>query len=105
MKTKTPMDILFDSANLKCTLCNQSGGCDCWEKCECGWLYKKDDSCGNAGCGRKCVFCQFAIWTGSALMCSNEDSKEHSFFVLPDDLCDDFERYESDESENMGALE
>lgn len=39
------MDILFDRADMKCTVCNTpcSIGCTCWKKCAipgCKWSYR-----------------------------------------------------------------
>ena len=45
---KTPMDILLDQVDLKCTICGGlAGECDCWEKCTCGWSREKDKPCNN----------------------------------------------------------
>jgi hypothetical protein len=47
----TPIDILFDKADMKCTLCDKPmGTCDCWTKCSCGWSYEKGTECRNPGC-------------------------------------------------------
>ena len=45
---KTPMDILFEKAEMKCTICKEpAGACDCWVKCPCGWLYERGENCNN----------------------------------------------------------
>ena len=49
---KTPIEILIDDniGNFKCTICGQSGNCDCWEDCQCGWKKERNKSCGNPRC-------------------------------------------------------
>lgn len=48
---KTPIEILFDKSDLRCTICNaKQGMCDCWVKCDipgCKWSYEKGDKCRN----------------------------------------------------------
>lgn len=49
--TRSPIDILIDRADLRCTVCNaKAGTCDCWTKCPapwCPWSFLKDTECGN----------------------------------------------------------
>lgn len=44
--------VLGFEVNMKCAKCGklESAGCDCWEKCGCGWLIEKDKECGNPEC-------------------------------------------------------
>ncbi len=48
---KTPMDILFDRAAMKCAICGaKAGTCDCWHKCTipgCHWSVQKGHRCNN----------------------------------------------------------
>ena len=50
-QNKTPIDILFERANMKCTKCGcRAGTCDCWTKCNiegCKWSYEKGTKCNN----------------------------------------------------------
>jgi hypothetical protein len=41
--------ILGIEVNMKCTICGteESVGCDCWEKCSCGWSNRKGRPCNN----------------------------------------------------------
>lgn len=33
---------------VKCTLCGAGyGKCDCWTKCQCGWLFETGTTCRN----------------------------------------------------------
>ena len=48
------MDVLFATADMKCTICgkSQSVGCSCWKKCNipgCKWSYRniKGQKCRN----------------------------------------------------------
>jgi hypothetical protein len=46
---RTPEEIIFGNADLRCTICNAKiGACDCWVKCECGWSYEKGTKCRNS---------------------------------------------------------
>lgn len=46
--TRTPIDILFDRADRRCTKCNaRAGTCGCWVDCRCGWMKPADGTCGN----------------------------------------------------------
>ena len=48
---KSPMDILFDKADMKCTLCEKPiGTCDYWTQCDCGWSFEKGTQCRNPDC-------------------------------------------------------
>lgn len=52
----TPMDALFDNADLKCTACGTSTktGCDCWVRCKkCGHNNLKDEKCRNCEAAKK----------------------------------------------------
>lgn len=49
---RSPIEIMIDAADLKCTVCGkpQSVGCDCWTKCSitgCKWSYRKGTLCRN----------------------------------------------------------
>jgi hypothetical protein len=49
---KSPIEIMIDSSDLKCTVCGTSSrvGCDCWTKCSrpgCKWSYRKGAACNN----------------------------------------------------------
>jgi len=45
---------LFEKADLRCTVCDAPmGACDCWQKCHCGWSYRKNGSCENPAHGGK----------------------------------------------------
>lgn len=43
------IDALFNKANLRCTKCGvaAAAGCDCWERCSCGWSAEKGKPCRN----------------------------------------------------------
>lgn len=32
-------------ACVRCTICGQPKGCDCWEECWCGWLFERGKVC------------------------------------------------------------
>ena len=32
---------------LACVVCDSRDGCDCWEKCSCGWFARKGFRCSN----------------------------------------------------------
>src|SRR3546814_517974 len=41
-----------DTSMLKCAVCGaQAGTCDCWEKCPCGWSFRKGAKCQNPAHG------------------------------------------------------
>lgn len=45
---RAPIDRLFDTAVMKCTVCKAlMGTCDCWTKCSCGWSFRKGKKCRN----------------------------------------------------------
>lgn len=50
-KPKTPIEILFDKSDIRCTKCNaKAGTCDCWRKCPiegCTWYIEKGHKCNN----------------------------------------------------------
>jgi hypothetical protein len=43
-----PIEAMVDAA-VRCTLCGARGlrSCDCWAKCQCGWLYESGTDCRN----------------------------------------------------------
>lgn len=45
------IEIMIDSADLRCTVCgSRAGHCDCWTKCPdptCTWSYRKGGKCRN----------------------------------------------------------
>lgn len=44
---KTPVNRAVDGV-VKCTVCGAHlGACDCWQRCECGWNYRKGEMCNN----------------------------------------------------------
>jgi hypothetical protein len=52
--SRSPIDILFDRADMRCTICNApAGSCACWTRCTCGWSYETGKACRNP----KCEFC------------------------------------------------
>jgi hypothetical protein len=48
---KTPIEIMIDRADMKCTKCGaKMGMCDCWTKCKipgCAWSFEKGKKCRN----------------------------------------------------------
>ena len=44
------LEIMINAADLRCTICGspRSVGCDCWEKCSCGWFARKGEPCNNS---------------------------------------------------------
>ena len=49
--SKSPIDILFDKVEFKCTICDKPAGtCDCWVFCSCGWAFEKGEKCRNPDC-------------------------------------------------------
>lgn len=36
-----------DVLRLRCTICGNPPGCDCWVRCWCGWSYERDGRCEN----------------------------------------------------------
>lgn len=54
MKNRSPIDVMIDNADLRCTVCNAPrGGCDCWTPCDCGWSFRKGTKCRNPTHGGK----------------------------------------------------
>jgi hypothetical protein len=57
IKIKTPMDILFEKADMKCSICGaKAGTCDCWHPCDdpdCHWSVEKGHECNNPKHGIK----------------------------------------------------
>ncbi|HEY8066560.1 MAG TPA: hypothetical protein VIF40_17825 [Methylosinus sp.] len=49
--SRSPIDILFDRADMRCTICNAlAGTCSCWTRCSCGWSYETGKACRNPNC-------------------------------------------------------
>jgi hypothetical protein len=49
-----PIEKLIDN-HVECLRCGTKGfmKCDCHIQCDCGWIYYKEESCGNPECGTK----------------------------------------------------
>lgn len=48
MSPRLTMDALFSQADLRCAVCGaKDGECDCWAKCECGWRFRRGETCRN----------------------------------------------------------
>ena len=46
--SETPIEMLFDRAAMRCTICNKpSGTCNCWITCSCGWSFRRGKRCQN----------------------------------------------------------
>lgn len=48
-KRRSPIEIMIDSSDLRCTVCGTSAeiGCKCWSPCRCGWSFRTGTSCRN----------------------------------------------------------
>lgn len=47
MNKKTPIFSMVDAC-VGCVKCGAKyGKCECWTKCECGWLFEKGGKCRN----------------------------------------------------------
>ncbi len=57
---------------------------------------------------KECLNCTFAVWASNCLICVNESGEDYKHYVMPDDVCELFERYagagDGDEFEKMGAI-
>jgi hypothetical protein len=55
---RSPIEAMIDAA-VRCVLCGEPSGCDCWARCiECGWRHQRTCACNNPNCieGRRSWF-------------------------------------------------
>lgn len=60
----SPIESLLDKVDWKCAICGQSKriGCDCQEKCSCGWTVRKGRQCGNSTTIRCSTKIKYGKW-------------------------------------------
>jgi hypothetical protein len=58
----TPIELLLSGVGWKCLACGSSAGCDCWEKCSCGWTAEKGQMCRNPDTIRCSTKLKYGTW-------------------------------------------
>ncbi len=64
----SPLEIMIDATTLSCTVCGaKRGGCDCWERCSCGWYARRGMLCKNPETQRCSLKLKYGKWNRRTL--------------------------------------